>query len=430
MNAINVVAENFTEHVLTYVIDPVSYEIVWESALFSSRFSKKGESVPCYKRIFGSESPCAHCVSFSEDVKSETVESGVASDGARYELTQSMSSDGLRVCLMRDVSEHMSLLNTAVSQISFYKKLFALQNDIIAGHFGVVRDLLLFTADYFKADALLFFSDSPGFGDVIKIAPGSGLSVFPSGECEKEKIRLLCNSKLGSVIPAIPGDIGEIFEIEDAGSALTCRSDSDSERFFMLICNPEWVKTQPDHDDALAIAGIINMSVGNAILQEKIAWSSEHDMLTGLYNRTKFAEITKYISENCSSVGIFFFDVNDLKKYNDEIGHSAGDALLKKMAESMTAVFTGSMSCFRLGGDEFAVLIPDAAPGDLERLCERWQSNLDILNGRPDGITCVAAVGMAYGDDGFTISGVLEIADKRMYEDKKLKKAKKGELPR
>ncbi|MDR0881891.1 MAG: GGDEF domain-containing protein [Candidatus Adiutrix sp.] len=433
MSTPNEINAHLSNQLLVYVTDPATFEILWESPPFAARFRAGPERGPCHQRLFGLDQPCAYCLPFSEDMGSNPVESALAQDGGRYELSQSIINDPggrRRVCVMHDLSEHTHLLNDAVGQISFYKQLFSFQNSLIAGRFADLAELLSFIADYFKSEALLFSADLPGLDGVWRLAPNARSSLKREGV--KETLANLCGPTLGSILPGVSEEDGATLGLATDRPVLTCMSEADSEPFCILIGDPKWVSAGLDDNDASAIAGIISMAVGNAILQERIAWNSEHDILTGLYNRTKFRLATQKISADCETVGVLFFDVNDLKKYNDEIGHSAGDKLLQKMAESLTAVFTEDSLSFRLGGDEFAVLVPNArsGEGDLERLSQAWQSHLDTMNRRPDNITCVAAIGLAYGERGFSISAVLELADARMYEDKKRKKALKGERPR
>ena len=63
------------------------------------------------------------------------------------------------------------------------------------------------------------------------------------------------------------------------------------------------------------------------------------------------------------------FDINDLKKINDNLGHSAGDRIIKGAAEVITGIF-GKENVYRFGGDEFLVVLETANEAEL---CEKMK---------------------------------------------------------
>lgn len=75
-------------------------------------------------------------------------------------------------------------------------------------------------------------------------------------------------------------------------------------------------------------------------------------------------------------------DVNGLKVVNDEIGHAAGDELIKGAADCMTKAFASYGKVYRTGGDEFVSIFfasikqLEAIKEDLERIVERWSGEL------------------------------------------------------
>lgn len=80
-----------------------------------------------------------------------------------------------------------------------------------------------------------------------------------------------------------------------------------------------------------------------------------HDQLTGLKNRHAFdqqlAQLSSAAQEN---IGLIIADIDNLKLVNDTLGHAAGDALIRQVAQRMATVAPGKI--YRLGGDEFAML--------------------------------------------------------------------------
>lgn len=82
------------------------------------------------------------------------------------------------------------------------------------------------------------------------------------------------------------------------------------------------------------------------------------DGLTGVGNRTAYLEqLDTYVEEKTPQVGIVFLDINNLKKVNDNLGHEAGDEMIRTAAETIKESFGAYGKIYRIGGDEFCVLI-------------------------------------------------------------------------
>ncbi|MDO5154968.1 MAG: diguanylate cyclase [Eubacteriales bacterium] len=152
------------------------------------------------------------------------------------------------------------------------------------------------------------------------------------------------------------------------------------------------------------------------------------DELTGLYNRRAYEEdILEYsaasIEENFVYASI---DVNGLKVVNDEIGHAAGDELIKGAADCMLKAFGNYGKVYRTGGDEFVsiffannkqlVVIKD----ELESITENWSG--ELVSSLALSVGCVSK---SECEDA-TILDMAKIADERMYQAKSAYYAKKG----
>src|SRR3712207_1669904 len=86
--------------------------------------------------------------------------------------------------------------------------------------------------------------------------------------------------------------------------------------------------------------------------------SSETDQLTGLPARPLFEQRLKQAIGASDGVSLALVDLDNFKEINDELGHDAGDALLKSVAPLLEATAPGH--AYRLGGDEFALILPEA----------------------------------------------------------------------
>ena len=157
-----------------------------------------------------------------------------------------------------------------------------------------------------------------------------------------------------------------------------------------------------------------------------LMYNSEHDQLTGLYNKGKYLEMVAGDYKNMNSIGLFNFDVNNLKKINDTMGHEAGDKLIIKAADSIRKVTTTNVHGYRMGGDEFLMVACNVTEEEVEVIKARWEEELARLNTLDDGIDCVIAVGVVYGEAPYDFGALNAKADSLMYEDKKRKK-KPGE---
>lgn len=185
-----------------------------------------------------------------------------------------------------------------------------------------------------------------------------------------------------------------------------------------------------EHDEELGIKfsdcsdmflNSVHLMMESRIMTQKMRYDSEHDLLTGLYNRRCYFTKCKEEYNMLASVGIFFMDVNHLKQTNDLYGHDAGDALLKKAAESIKAMVSENLHGFRMGGDEFIMVALNCAESDVPKIKARWEKELELVNEKYGMSPCSVAVGTAFAKGAFQIEELCKIADDRMYEDKRRK---------
>ncbi len=148
------------------------------------------------------------------------------------------------------------------------------------------------------------------------------------------------------------------------------------------------------------------------------------DELTGLPTRRTFKKTAQMMDESGKGYAVIFFDVNNLKQTNDTLGHDKGDILITTVAKEIKKYFP---ELYRVGGDEFNSMIPvvdfrasllDEIDASLKRITEEDKS----------GIVYEVAHGYALSTEALTLSDVMALADKRMYEDKKRKKSVKTVL--
>lgn len=146
---------------------------------------------------------------------------------------------------------------------------------------------------------------------------------------------------------------------------------------------------------------------------------SEHDELTGCYNRIKLDK-KRHRYENAYTTTIIYIDVNNLKLMNDTFGHESGDAILKRASKQL-AYWLVYGDLYRLGGDEFMIVILDKDEEEISSLLNTWYKNLNILNREKDGFICNLSYGIASKTKSQKISldELITYADIKMYEMKK-----------
>jgi two-component system, cell cycle response regulator len=145
------------------------------------------------------------------------------------------------------------------------------------------------------------------------------------------------------------------------------------------------------------------------------------DALTGLGNRRRFVlELDAALNHEGLTFALVVFDLDGFKAYNDSFGHSAGDALLARVAGRLDAAVEGEGRAYRLGGDEFCVLagVKSSDPDDLANRAAA------ALTEEGEGF----AVSCSYGavlmpSEASRLSEALSMADHRMYLHKQRHRA-------
>jgi diguanylate cyclase (GGDEF)-like protein len=168
------------------------------------------------------------------------------------------------------------------------------------------------------------------------------------------------------------------------------------------------------------------VSENNIVLSE----ISKTDQLTGLYNRWGFMEQIKNIISAPRNYGkeilVLYADMDHLKMINDEYGHDEGDFALKEIASILKEAFRSTDIVARFGGDEFVVFAMTGIP-DYENIMKRRITEITERHNRevnkPYIIEMSTGICEVTCDPEINISLVLETADKKLYIEKKAKKA-------
>ncbi|MGA2319994.1 MAG: EAL domain-containing protein [Solirubrobacteraceae bacterium] len=151
-----------------------------------------------------------------------------------------------------------------------------------------------------------------------------------------------------------------------------------------------------------------------------------HDTLTGLPNRALVLDraeqlLARVARQPGTVAGALFIDIDGFKHVNDNLGHAAGDRLLRTVAERLRGAVRGQDTVGRLGGDEFVVLgelTVDEVTLDLlaDRLTEVLREPVEVDHGRKT-ISVTASIGVAVGQYA-TPDALLRDADLALYSAK------------
>lgn len=168
----------------------------------------------------------------------------------------------------------------------------------------------------------------------------------------------------------------------------------------------------PKIKEALEITTfILGSEIASHLLVDQLTKLSSIDILTGLYNRNKLNMFMNEIQESNDSVALIFLDINGLKRINDENGHIAGDALIKRAASVLKKVFI-NCNIFRAGGDEFVVIIKNCKE-------EQILVYLEELKYRAVRSNVSFAFGYSITNNSKEIEKILKEADFNMYNNKR-----------
>lgn len=135
--------------------------------------------------------------------------------------------------------------------------------------------------------------------------------------------------------------------------------------------------------------------------QEHLLYSTLHDALTGLPNRSLFTERLRHAMRRAARhpddlFAVLFLDLDRFKDVNDNLGHFAGDELLRAVARRLEACIRPEDTVARLSGDEFAILLESITDtSDAGRVAERIEEALSFpINLAGAEVTTSASMGI------------------------------------
>lgn len=148
---------------------------------------------------------------------------------------------------------------------------------------------------------------------------------------------------------------------------------------------------------------------------------SNHDPLTGLYNKAATEElISQYLMEG-GHHALYIMDIDKFKNVNDTYGHTIGDKVIKAVANRIKAISRDSDVAGRIGGDEYMLFLKDIRkPETLEiKAREIWTAFHEAAGDVPEVASLSGSIGCAlFPRDGMTFAELYKAADQALYNTK------------
>lgn len=169
--------------------------------------------------------------------------------------------------------------------------------------------------------------------------------------------------------------------------------------------------------------GLVLLSLVDITARKKaeayLEYLGKHDVLTQLRNRAFYTEeLNRITRKGPWPLSVIAMDLNGLKAINDEQGHAAGDAVLRRMGEVLAKAVDAPACAARIGGDEFCVLLAGTDERGVQSVRERIVSMLELNNQFYPGQPISVAMGLGTCRSADAVEATLHAADQAMYEEK------------
>lgn len=179
-------------------------------------------------------------------------------------------------------------------------------------------------------------------------------------------------------------------------------------------------------DDEAVVLWVASNITERHELETKLREMSDTDQLTGLFNRRKLEyELTRQyetFERHSVPVSMLIFDVDNLKKINDTLGHHAGDQVILTIGDVCRSALRKTDIACRFGGDEFVVVLPNTDLTHATHFAERLRITFnqalsgfaldDVVVSVSIGVATMSAADNSYED-------ALKRADNALYDAKR-----------
>ncbi|MDY7102720.1 MAG: bifunctional diguanylate cyclase/phosphodiesterase [Actinomycetota bacterium] len=229
--------------------------------------------------------------------------------------------------------------------------------------------------------------------------------------------------------------LAEMLHPDDLGAALTELAELAAEpgrsivfRGRMARADGTWAEIEAagrnllDDPDVAGLLFAVRDVSDRRELERELERRATHDELTGLHNRWGLFERLSQAHHETGDLALLYCDLDRFKDVNDELGHRAGDALLREVALRLTTVVPDGHTIARLGGDEFGILLRNVDEPMARAVAEEIVAELSrpVVIGHST-VTTSASVGVATATGARSrpaLDALLADADLAMYAAK------------
>ena len=177
------------------------------------------------------------------------------------------------------------------------------------------------------------------------------------------------------------------------------------------------------------ITNLGSLALVNANLMSRLRERANTDGLTGLLNKRFFMEelVARMIvaaEREAQSMGLFIFDLDHFKNYNDTNGHPAGDELLRSLGKLLRKELRPGDRCCRYGGEEFIIAMPDTSREEAYKGADRIRAAIEAYpfphqEKQPNGNVTISGGVAGLPHDGNSVADLTRHADSALYESKR-----------
>jgi len=234
------------------------------------------------------------------------------------------------------------------------------------------------------------------------------------------------NPGTGSNTSRNPAQPGQIADSEDLSRALdTCRRQ-------LVAALQQLRSALQQKGELLQRCSVLTEKVASLeITLAKANQFANYDELTGLPNRRllldRFIHAAAQANRHRQFLALLFFDVNCFKRINDDLGHDAGDQLLRQLATRLSSSIRRADTACRYGGDEFVVLLSEINHReDAVTALQKIHAELEppyVIDRH--SIQLTVSDGLAiYPNDAQRFTDLMRLADNSMFSNKSANQGK------
>ncbi len=337
-------------------------------------------------------------------------------ENADFENEIALLDEGRRVDEIGTISRVINLMIANAKKQIISEKMMASKTEELSNHFRLIFQLsknFLVVTD----DKLRLQSCNPTFENMVaSLSPESNL------EGSDNWMESLTNDP--SELKAFVASVVEMNKpITTQVKFETIVDSSKNERYYSIT----FVKSHSNDMGVSVLFFIYDMTEHQKKLQ-RTEYEADHDNLTSLYNRRAATRKIRHLlssKEDDESVAIIFIDLDGFKDINDELGHDAGDLVLKEVGKRLCSnERSGDVVC-RWGGDEFLIALNNVALADATAAADKLLKKIVSPIGLSSGEYCQvgASIGVTLSTNEVRdFQSLLDHADKAMYRVKKSSK--------